>query len=82
MISESSVSEFFQIYSDRSEAPLEMLDCLTFSFVFADEEVLVVNQGSSEDWEKLQELADILLNLYTHKKSRKLLVTIEIGNCV
>lgn len=78
----SSVFEFFDLYSRKSKASFENLTCLTFTFLFAEGEDMVVHRGDVAQWKKLKELARLLFMLHSNRKPNKteFEVTIEIGD--
>lgn len=43
-----NVEEFFDTYAARSKTTVETLRCLTFTFLFAEPEKIVVNRGDME----------------------------------
>ena len=58
---DSSVSEFFELYSQNSGVPLEALNSLKFWFTFArGKDTAVVHKGDEEAWRELRELATTL----------------------
>lgn len=78
----SSVFEFFDLYSAKSKASFESLTCLTFTFLFAQGEDMVVHRGDVAQWKRLKDLARLLFKLHSNRKpnTTEFEVTVEIGD--
>lgn len=79
---DSSVTQFFQLYSGRSNVPLQSLDCLTFTFMFALGHEMVIRQGDDIAWRKLKEMTPDLFTLQRRRNQTKeeFKVVVEIGD--
>jgi hypothetical protein len=79
----SSLSTFFAFFSERSCVPLDQLDCLTFSFFWACNNVEVIRKEALEaEWEKLK---DKMRRMYRLTKLKRpghtdFEVWVDIGN--
>ncbi|KAF8859715.1 hypothetical protein BDZ45DRAFT_801399 [Acephala macrosclerotiorum] len=79
---DSSVAQFFQLYSERSNVPLQSLDCLTFTFMFALGHEMVIRQGDDVAWRQLKEMTPDLFTLQRRRNQTKeeFKVVVEIGD--
>jgi hypothetical protein len=51
----SSLSAFFELFSERSGVSIDSLNCLTFRYSFVGKDVEVIQRDSSQDeWERLK----------------------------
>jgi hypothetical protein len=78
----SNVFEFFDLYSEKANVSSEVLSCLTFTFVFANCQDMVVHRGDVEQWKSLKELTKLLFTLHRkrNRKTTNFRVAIEIGD--
>ena len=80
-----SIDEFFSLYAERSGTPLEAIDCLTFTFTFAEGNDMVVHRRDQEAWETLQFSSENLFILHKRKTAKSgnrmnFPVNVEIGD--
>jgi hypothetical protein len=77
----SNVNEFFSFVSEMSNMPLESLDSLTFTFMFALGNERVVHKGDETEWSKLKKKARFLFTLYrTRSDEEEFQLVVEIGD--
>jgi hypothetical protein len=80
---ESSLSTFFEYFAERSSVPLQSLDCLTFSFFFAGNNVEVLHKESGEDeWMQLKNNIRRLFGFARkrHPKKNDFEIWVDIGD--
>jgi hypothetical protein len=80
-----SIYQFFSLYAERSGTPLGAIDCLTFTFTFAEGNDMVVHKGDQEAWEILQFSSDNLFAVHKRKTAKSgnktnFTVNVEIGD--
>lgn len=80
-LGDSNVTGFFALVSEISKKPLESLDCLTFTFIFAPGNERVVEKGDEKEWNKLKKKALLLFKLYrTRSDESEFQLVVEIGD--
>lgn len=86
---ESSLVDFFSFVADRSSATILDINCLTFSFIFAERFVLepqtkiIVHRTAGDDqWEALKEKLEIAARIcrYKVRNEKRFDVLVDIGD--
>ena len=76
-----TLEEFFMLYSQRTNIPLADLTYLTFTFVSAKSEEIVVHRDNEAAWENLIDTTSVLFPLFKNRNPQdmKFMVSVEIG---
>jgi hypothetical protein len=78
-----SIDEFFSLYAERSGTALDTIDCLTFTFTFAEGNDMVVHRSDHLAWETLQFSSENLFILHKRKIAKsgnKINFTVNVEN--
>jgi hypothetical protein len=80
-----SIDQFFSLYAERSGTLLDAIDCLTFTFTFAEGNDMVVHKGDQEAWGILQFSSENLFAVHKRKTAKSenkmsFTVNVEIGD--